>query len=111
MRLVGLSILELKSIATSYSRYVAAGATVAGLAVLVSPHIGVAPEYCGVAGFVLPLGPLTWWFNRASAVRSELERWQGWQAAGLITHDDVKRLKEQTLRAHVTHLYGDRQSG
>lgn len=85
MAWVAVVLREMVAARPPFTRYLTACATVGAVTAMVAGAVGRDERTYFALGFLLPLWPMTAWFNSKKAVLADLATWEAWQKAGSIT--------------------------
>jgi hypothetical protein len=88
------------------SRYSAAGLTFGALAMFVAPWLRMDPWAAFFAGFLLPFGPLYFWFTSDKAMGRRLGTLKKWKDDGVLTENEHDALRADAIRWYSERVYG-----
>jgi hypothetical protein len=97
---------QLVGLTLGASVYAAAGLTVGGLAAMTAALAGKEPFWFLLGGYLLPFGPLYWWFSRPSYLQGQLTFYRNWLDQGVITRVEYAAIRRELLRWHRERLFG-----
>jgi len=88
------------------SRYGAVSSSCGALAGFLAPYIGQEVWTAFSLGFLLPIGPMVFYYSRIKTLEAELGQWKRLKEKNAISAAEMTQLRTLTIAAFAAKRYG-----